>query len=154
MQPSDTQTGVRRRAQRFGMCGRSCIVAGAAMVAFGGILGVLDTWGWRLQGVYAYVIGYDGCRCEQCLDYYLGGFWYEKYGCNGPRHDRLWAGAWSAAAGSGLIAAPWGALALCRRRRLGRGLCPNCGYDQRGLPTMVCPECGARSSRSSGATGG
>ena len=39
-----------------------------------------------------------------------------------------------------LFAAP---LALRRRRRIKRGLCPKCAYDLRGTQTGVCPECGA-----------
>jgi len=35
-------------------------------------------------------------------------------------------------------ARPWAA----RARRLARGLCPQCGYDTRGLRGGVCPECG------------
>jgi len=35
-----------------------------------------------------------------------------------------------------------GALAIRRRRRIRRGLCPACRYDLRGLPQRACPECG------------
>lgn len=51
---------------------------------------------------------------------------------------------WAPALGAG-IPALW----MLRRRRLAArtraGLCPNCGYDRRGLPsaTAPCPECGA-----------
>ena len=47
---------------------------------------------------------------------------------------------------AGMIAAgDWVAVerpreALRRRRRL--GLCPRCGYDLRGSPGRICPECG------------
>jgi len=40
-----------------------------------------------------------------------------------------------------IFAAP---LALRRRRRTKRGLCPKCAYDLRGTPqATACPECGA-----------
>lgn len=129
------------------MVGRLCIVTGVALVGFGGVLGALDLWGGQLERTYARMIGYDGCMCEQCEDQYLGSFWVEHSGCNGPRHDRLWAGGWSAGVGSGLAAAPWGLLALRRRERRRRGRCPCCGYDKRGLPTLVCPECGNAGSK-------
>lgn len=32
--------------------------------------------------------------------------------------------------------------ALRRRRRIARGMCPQCGYDVRNTTTSVCPECG------------
>jgi len=40
---------------------------------------------------------------------------------------------------------PFGALAVRRRRRIRRGLCPKCAYDLRGSPhdAAACPECGA-----------
>jgi hypothetical protein len=40
----------------------------------------------------------------------------------------------------GMFALP---LALRRRRRVKRGLCPACGYDLRGSASQNCPECGA-----------
>lgn len=33
---------------------------------------------------------------------------------------------------------------ICRRKRFPVGFCGRCGYDLRGNPDMVCPECGAR----------
>lgn len=52
-------------------------------------------------------------------------------------------------ANSALFAAAWWALLfwrpLRRRRRIARGLCPNCAYSLAGLPpaTDKCPECGS-----------
>lgn len=42
----------------------------------------------------------------------------------------------------------WGRCAFRRRRR--RGLCTACGYDVRGSPSGVCPECGTRFAPAAG----
>ncbi len=42
-----------------------------------------------------------------------------------------------------LAAIPTALLWRINARRLGRGLCPNCGYDMAGVDGQICPECGA-----------
>jgi hypothetical protein len=45
---------------------------------------------------------------------------------------------------SGATMTPAERAALRRKKDLSRGDCPACGYDIRGLPTRVCPECAHR----------
>lgn len=48
-----------------------------------------------------------------------------------------------------LLLSLWPAIALTRhikRRYFSPGICRNCGYDLRGTPSGVCPECGRTSN--------
>lgn len=64
-------------------------------------------------------------------------------------HSVIWIGLvgnlafWSAVAGLPMVTYWW----IRRWRRVRRGLCTGCGYDLRGSPSDVCPECGVKSSR-------
>lgn len=65
-------------------------------------------------------------------------------GLNGWFAVGILAGAWSLTA--------WSFIVRPRLRRK-RGRCVRCGYDVRGIPSSVCPECGVRIATRSTASG-
>ncbi len=60
-----------------------------------------------------------------------------------PDTFRFWCPTWVVSAGAGVWAAGL-AVSRLRRRDVGPGRCPGCGYDLRASPRR-CPECGRNS---------
>ncbi len=122
-----------------------CVLA--AMHNFG------QTWtGYRVRlAIAKFATGYDGCACDDCGPQFLGISGPRRYGCFPPAlrvEDRatIWA---CAAFGTAAVtlAIP---LAPSVARRHDPDRCAWCGYDLRGLPGPICPECGQRAEQAAG----
>lgn len=113
------------------------ITFGAAVVVvlFGAVACLQFLWSCETLGLRVTLVGYDGCRCADCARHYglppLGAGW-------------SWLANASIAASAAVLAT---ASHVCSRR-IERGIVTpapsrcTCGYDTRGLPGNVCPECG------------
>jgi hypothetical protein len=96
-------------------------------------------------GVRAWLSGYEGCMCEDCRANHIGvdssPFRWTPlpFGYGADREDLAVRFGWAGVLTCGCaLFVRW--IPIPRRREAFR--CSGCGYDLRGLPGPLCPECG------------
>jgi predicted RNA-binding Zn-ribbon protein involved in translation (DUF1610 family) len=86
---------------------------------------------------------YDGCMCQDCVVRYLAIPPPRR-----PKHDNvpffvaMVLGASSIVSAWMCVAMPFLARRAVERENAAKNACPSCGYNIRGLPAPLCPECG------------